>query len=178
VLPLVNPTSFESFVRSAPEQSERMFERLIIVRQYNFTALIMKQGEKEYILLKTNGSNSIQVTVKILATCPGMSTSSFTNKEPSKNGDVVLDCSSSTAEKLIQYLNNHNYEPKSYIPAPLPSSRMDLYLDSRDWKFLEPILNEPETLTQLLALAISTKTQPLVELISARIAAMFRGILI
>ena len=71
------------------------------------------------------------------------------------------------------YLKAHDYKPESYIPAPLPHSKMDKILDKEDYNIVKEL--NSEELAQLLDAAIYLQLKPLIELCAATAAASIRG---
>jgi hypothetical protein len=78
------------------------------------------------------------------------------------------------AESIIKYLKSHDYNPDSYIPQPLPHSRIEGYLHEEDYKWVTKIQNA-EKLVPMLELALHLQLQPLVDLCAAVAASSIRG---
>ena len=86
----------------------------------------------------------------------------------------MLPCDSEMLEAIIKYLKSHDYNPESYLPTPLPHSKLELLLKDEDSKWISK-MTPPQKLAQMLELAIHIQLIPLVDLCAAVAAASIRG---
>lgn len=126
----------------------------------------MKGSEKELILIRTRNKGTFQASSKILSACPSL------KKDVTKNNEVTLDYDTEIVEKLIDFLNKRNYENVSYLPKPIPHSKLELLLDDKDRAFLYSLSGK--TYTELFRAAMDLKIEPLLDLLSVAMAKLMR----
>lgn len=72
----------------------------------------------------------------------------------------------------MEFLKNHDYSNFKDIPKPLSHSRLDKLLPEYDYNFVESL--NYEEIVRMLDASLTLHLNPLVELLSAKIASLYR----